>query len=173
MFHSSEDWIVRERKQISRTEINRRQDDGAAGFSLLETVISLLLMTVVGLGATSLFFFALRYSVSASDREMAMAVAQQKMEQLRNDGFGSTNLAQTSATPSPDTITRGGRQYAVTTTVTDSNVVNGSATTKTINVKVVPSNDSSVWARSISSVFGSVTLISQRSAQTVGPNRQF
>jgi Tfp pilus assembly protein PilV len=164
---------VKERKRIPGKEVNRKQNDGAAGFSLLETVISLLLMTVVGLGATSLFFFAVRNSVSASDREMAMAVAQQRMEQLRNDGFSSTNLAQTTASPSPNTIERGGRQYAVTTTIADSNVVNGSATTKTITVKVIPSNDSSVWARTVASVFGSVTLISQRSAQSVGPNRLF
>src|SRR5580765_3794808 len=130
-------------------------------------------MTVVGLGATSLFFFAVRNSVSASDREMAMAVAQQRMEQLRIDSFSSTNLAQTSSTPSPNTITRGGRAYAVTTTIADSNVVNGSATTKTITVKVIPSNDSSVWARTVASVFGSVTLISQRSTQSTGPNRLF
>ena len=162
---------MKERKRILAKEMNRKQVDGAAGFSLLETVISLLLMTVVGLGATSLFFFAVRNSVSASDREMAMAVAQQRMEQLRNDSFSSTNLAQTVSSPSPATTTRGGRPYAVTTTITDSNVVNGSATTKTITVKVVPSNDTSVWARTVASVFGSVTLISQRSAQSVGPNR--
>lgn len=163
---------MKERKRTLGKDFNRQQD-GAAGFSLLETVISLLLMTVVGLGATSLFFFAVRNSVSASDREMAMAVAQQRMEQLRNDNFSSANLAQTSATPSPNTITRGGRQYAVTTTIADSNVVSGAATTKTITIKVVPSNDTSVWARTISSVFGSVTLISQRSTQSVGPNRLF
>jgi Tfp pilus assembly protein PilV len=164
---------VKERKRILAKKINRKPDDGAAGFSLLETVISLLLMTVVGLGATSLFFFAVRNSVSASDREMAMAVAQQRIEQLRNDGFSSANLAQTTSSPSPDTITRGGRQYAVTTTIADSNVVNGSATTKTITVKVVPNNDTSVWARTVASVFGSVTLITQRAAQSTGPNRLF
>jgi Tfp pilus assembly protein PilV len=164
---------VKERTRILREETNRQPKDGAAGFSLLETVISLLLMTVVGLGATSLFFFAVRNSVSASDREMAMAVAQQRMEQLRTESFSSTNLAQTSSTPSPNTVTRGGRQYDVTTTITNSNVVNGSATTKTIAVKVVPNNDTSVWARTVSSVFGSVTLISQRSTQSTGPNRLF
>jgi len=164
---------VRQRNRIPERRVERHQDGDAAGFSLLETVISLLLMTVVGLGATSLFFFAVRNSVSASDREMAMAVAQQRMEQLRTDSFSSTNLAQTSSTPSPNTMTRGGRAYAVTTTIADSNVVNGSATTKTITVKVIPSNDSSVWARTVTSVFGSVTLISQRSSQSTGPNRLF
>ena len=152
-------------------EKDHKQDEGVAGFSLLETVFSMLLMSVVGLGATSLFFFAVRNSVSAGDREMAMAVAQQRMEQLRNDSFSSTNLAAT-ASPTPATVTRGGRPYSVTTTVEDSNVVNGSATSKKITIKVVPDNDS-VWARTVAGVFGSVTLITQRSAQSTGPNRVF
>lgn len=149
------------------------KQENEAGFSLLETTISLLLMCVVGLGATSLFFFAVRNTVSAGDREMAMAVAQQRMEQLRNDSFSSSNLVQTVSTGSPSSLTRAGRQYSVTTTITDSDVVSGAATTKTIKVKVVPDSDSSVWARTVSSVFGSVTLISQRSSQSTGPNRAF
>jgi Tfp pilus assembly protein PilV len=162
---------VKDRKLNLGEENDSKQDHGAAGFSLLETVISLLLMTIVGLGATSLFFFAVRNSVSASDREMAMAVAQQQMEQLRNQTFSSTALTATTSSGTTSTFARGGHQYSVTTTITDSNVVNGGATTKTINVKVVPDSDSSVWARTVSSVFGSVTLITQRSSQTVGPNR--
>lgn len=162
---------MKEGKLNLGTAKNHKQADGAAGFSLLETVISLLLMTVVGLGAASLFFFAVRNSVSAADREMAMAVAQQRMEQLRNDSFASTNLAATAGTTA--TVSRGGRQYSVTTVIEDSNVVNGSATIKKITIKVVPDNETSVWARTIAGVFGSVTLITQRSALTTGPNRVF
>ena len=161
---------MKAQKQIP-IEIDRPQPDGASGFSLLETVISLLLMTVVGLGAASLFFFAVRNSVSAGDREMAMAVAQQRMEQLRNDSFTSANLTATAGATS--TVSRGGREYSVTTVIEDSNVVNGSATTKKITIKVVPDNENSVWARTIAGVFGSVTLITQRSAQSTGPNRVF
>lgn len=164
---------MKERKHIVRKEKNGQQHESAVGFSLLETVISLLLMTVVGLGATSLFFFAVRNSVSAGDREMAMAVGQQKMEQLRNDSFSSSTLTATGSSGTVSIVMRAGLQYSVTTTITDSNVVNGSATTKTITVKVVPDGDSSVWARTVSSVFGSITLVTQRSAQSVGPNRLF
>ncbi|HYW70465.1 MAG TPA: hypothetical protein VE961_05495 [Pyrinomonadaceae bacterium] len=164
---------MKERKQIPGNELPTKPSDEAAGFSLLETVISLLLMSVVGLGATSLFFFAVGNSVSAGDREMAMAVAQQRMEQLRDDSFGSSTLTATSSSGSTSPVTRGGRQYSVTTTITDSNVVNGAATTKTITVKVVPDSDHSTWARVVASVFGSVTLVSQRAAQSVGPHRLF
>ena len=157
----------------SKTKLTRRkakreqQGNSEAGFSLLETTISLLLMCVVGLGATSLFFFTVKNMVSAGDRELAMAVAQQRMEQLRNDSFNS--LTATAGTTS--TVTRAGRSYSITTTITDTDVVSGVATMKTISIKVVPDNESSVWARTISGVFGSVTLVTNRTGQTVGPYR--
>jgi Tfp pilus assembly protein PilV len=145
----------------------RPAHDDESGFSILETAISLVLMAIVGLGAASLFFYSARNLVSAGDRELAMAVAQQRMEQLRDAPFGDASLASgTSAT-----VIRAGRQYTVLTSITDSNVVNGEATEKTITVRVTPDSESSTWARVVSSVFGSVTLISQRSAQSIGPNR--
>jgi Tfp pilus assembly protein PilV len=145
----------------------RHSDD--SGFSILETAIALLLMAVVGLGAASLFFFAVRNTVTAGDRELAMAVAQQKIEQLRNVDFNDPSLAATAGTST--TLTRASRRYTVLTTITDSNVVNGQATTKTVTVRVTPNSETSAWARNVSSVFGSVTLVSQRTALTMGPNR--
>ena len=164
---------MKEPKRMLGKKLAEETDKNEAGFSLLETTISLLLMCVVGLGATSLFFFAIKNTVSAGDREMAMAVAQQRMEQLRNEAFSSANLDPTVSTGSTSSVTRAGRQYSVTTTITDSNIINGTATTKTIKIKVVPDSDSSTWARTVSSVFGSVTLITQRASQTTGPNRAF
>lgn len=150
---------------------SKRQADNDSGFSLLETTISLLLMAIVGLGATSLFFYVVRNTVSASDRELAMAVGQQRMEQLRNTAFNDATLNQTATSGSSTSVTRAGRQYSINTTIVNSDIVNGAATTKTITIRVTPDSESSVWARTISSVFGSVTLITERSAQTVGPNR--
>lgn len=140
-----------------------------AGFSILETAIALVLMAVVGLGAASLFFFAVKNTVSVGDRELAMAVAQQKLEQLRNVDFADTSLAATAGTTT--TLTRASRSYSVLTTITDSNVVNGAATTKTITVRVTPNSDGSSWARNVTSVFGSVTLVSLRTTVALGPNR--
>lgn len=140
-----------------------------AGFSILETAIALVLMSIVGLGAASLFYYSIRNTVTAADRELAMAVAQQKMEQIRNTDFLDAGL--TAGTPTPQTITRAGRQYTVTTTIADANVVDGQATTKIITVRVSPVSDMSSWSSSITSIFGSVTLVAQRSALTVGPNR--
>jgi Tfp pilus assembly protein PilV len=142
-----------------------------AGFSILETAIALVLMAIVGLGAASLFFYAARNTVSAGDRDLAMAVGQQKIEQLRNVAFTDASLNATAGTTT--TITRAGRNYSVLTTITDSNVVNGAATSKLITIRVTPINESSAWARNIATVFGSVTVVSERTSVVLGPNVEY
>ncbi len=146
---------------------------GECGFSILETAIAMVLMTIVGLGIASAFFYAVGNTNSANDRELAMAVAQQRSEQLRNVAFTDTSLAATSSSGTSATLTRAGRQYSVVTTIVDSNVVNGQPTNKTITVKVTPQSGAQGWATTASSVFASVTLISQRTSLTLGPNRAF
>ena len=66
---------------------------GEAGFSLMETAIAMVLLAIIGLGIASVFFYAAKNNVSAGDRQLAMAVAQQRMEQLRNLVFTDANLA--------------------------------------------------------------------------------
>ena len=140
-----------------------------AGFTLLETSIAMVLLAIVGLGIASCFFFAAKNNSSARDRELAMAVAQQQMEQYRNMSFTNPGLAATAGVNA--IITRGGRRYQVLTTITDSNVQNSTVRTKTIQIRVVPWSDDTVWARNVASVFGSVTIITQRTSQSLGPNR--
>lgn len=155
---------------LSETRAQAQQGGSEAGFSLMETAIALVLMTIVGLGAASLFYYSVRNNSSTGDRMLAMSVAQQKLEQLRNVSFLDSSLAATTGTTT--TVTRSGRQYTLETIITNSNVVNGSATLKTITVKVTPVADTSAgWASSVNSYFGSVKLVAQRSALTVGPNR--
>ena len=144
---------------------------GESGFSILETAIAMVLMAIVGLGIASAFFYAVGNTTSANDRELAMAVAQQHLEQLRNVAFTDTSLAATSSSGSSATMTRAGRQYSVVTRIVDSIVVNGQPTEKTITVKVTPQSGARGWATTASSVFGSVTLISHRTSLTLGPNR--
>jgi Tfp pilus assembly protein PilV len=160
-------------KQITEVFLGKAGHDQSdeAGFSILETAIALVLLAIVGLGAASLFFYAARNTVTAGDRDLAMAVAQQKIEQLRNVGFTDASLNATAE--SPTTITRANRQYTVLTTIVDSNVINGAATIKTITIQVKPVNEQSAWARNITSIFGSVRLVSQRSTVVVGPNVAF
>jgi len=152
---------------VEITESGARNNE--AGFTLLETAIAMVLLAIIALGIASVFFFAARNNVSAGDRQLAMAVAQQRMEQLRDLAFTDANLSATGGTSA--TVIRAGRNYVVQTTIVDSNVVNGAATTKTVTVRVTPWSDGSTWAQTVSSVFGAVIMVSQRTAQTVGPNR--
>ena len=149
----------------------QRKPSSEAGFTLLETTIAMVLLAIAGLGVASCFFFAAKNNTSARDRELSMAVAQQQMEQFRNTTFDDAALNATATNGVSSTIFRGGRRYVVLTTITDTNVQNGTARTKTIQIRVSPWSDGQRWARDITSVFGSVTIVSQRTASAVGPNR--
>lgn len=156
---------------LPKSMVQGKPSSGEAGFTLLETCIAMVLLAIAGLGVASCFFYAARNNSSARDRELAMAVAQQQMEQYRNASFADTALNATGAVST--TIIRAGRRYQVQTTITDSNVQNGSARTKTIQIRVNPMSASQQFERSITGVFGSVTIITQRTAMYVGPNREF
>jgi prepilin-type N-terminal cleavage/methylation domain-containing protein len=152
-----------------KRKMKRTAHSNEAGFTLLETSIAMVLLAIAGLGVAACFFYAARNNSSARDRELSMAVAQQAMEQFKNASFSDAAL--NAAGDVSSTITRGGRRYVVQTTITDTNVQNGTARTKTIQVRVIPWSDGESSARNVSTVFGSVTIISQRTAPTVGPNR--
>lgn len=62
------------------------------GFTLIETAISMVVMLVVGLGATSLFLYSLRYNSGGTDRALVLAVAQQRLEDLRGRDFTDAAL---------------------------------------------------------------------------------
>jgi len=155
-----------------KRKVQRKPRGNEAGFTLLETTIAMVLLAIAGLGVAACFFYAAKNNSSARDRELSMAVAQQAMEQLRNASFTDAALNATAANGASTTITRGGRSYVVLTTITDTNVQNGTARTKTIQIRVSPWGDSERWARNINTVFGSVTIISQRTASAMGPNRE-
>jgi len=139
------------------------------GFTLMETSIALVLLMVVGLGAASLFFYAATNTSTAYDRQLAMAVGQQRIEELRALTFTDAALAATAGTDT--NVTSASRPYAVRTVITDAITVNGQPTLKTISVRVTPQGAGSAWARTITSLFGSVTVTTQRSTLLLGPNR--
>src|SRR5258705_6822747 len=89
------------------------------GFTLMETTIALLILMVVGLGAASLFFYAATNTSTARDRQLAMAVAQQRIEEMRAGLFTDFTATPRTAT----NITRDGRPYLVNTIITHSTVV--------------------------------------------------
>jgi len=140
------------------------------GFTLIETSIALVVMMIVGLGAASLFFFAINYNSGASDRELAMCVAQQRMEWLRAITFDSTTrtksyasggLAATGASGVTETFINGGRQYSVVTTIVDlKKDPDLNPTLKQITIRVTPLGGGNA--------LGSVTLTSLRATTVKG-----
>jgi prepilin-type N-terminal cleavage/methylation domain-containing protein len=153
--------------------VKKQRASSQAGFTLLETTVAMILMSVVGLGIAGLFSYAASNTSNAADREMASAVAQQQMEQLRSVAFTDASLTATSASGTTTVVTRLGRSYSVNTVIADSVVINSKATLKTITIKVTPQSASAPWSTNVTSIFGSVTLVSTRSSLTTGPNRAF
>ncbi len=134
---------------------------GERGFTILETSIAMVVMMVASLGAVSVFAYSIGNNASAKDRELAMSVAQQQLEQLRNVAFTNENLAATSTAGRKAEITSADRHYTAVTTITDSDFVNGQPTLKTIVIRVTP----------VGSTLGSVTLVTRRATVATGPNR--
>jgi Tfp pilus assembly protein PilV len=159
------------RNDIKRNDqaVAEQKWNGQQGFTLIETTIAFVVMMIVGLGAASLFVFALGSNTSARDRELSMAVAQQQMELLRSTRFINLDATVTANGGATKTVTSGGRPYTVITTITDT--VAGNATQKTVTVRVTPIGHSDAALSAIQRVFGGVTLVTLRSTNLLGPNR--
>jgi Tfp pilus assembly protein PilV len=152
---------------------DRRQQ----GFTLLEAAIALVILMIIGLGIASLFTYAIQANGRADDRELAMAIAQKRMEWLRtipfttqtrhvafsypNGGLEVTNTAGVS-----ETVQNAGRSYVVNTIISDLSFVPagdpdaGEPTVKRIQVSVTPLG--------AATAFESVSITTQRSTQVVG-----
>lgn len=153
---------------------------GTRGFTLVETVIAMLIMMAASVSVVGLFTYAIKYNAGAKDRELSMAVAQKRVEWLRSLPFDDTTravayhypdagnlvsggLAATSVNGVSETLTVAGRNYAIVTTITnDGGVADNVSTVKTIKVQVTPSG--------ADTGLGRVTLVTRRSSLTVGEN---
>jgi len=155
----------------------KRINTGEKGFTLMETAIALVIMFVVSLGAASLFAYASNANSNADDRELAMAIAQKRLEWLRTIPFTmqtrsvayaypNGGLAATSPGGVIETVTSAGRSYQVTTTIVDNDFVPagnpdaGACTLKTIKITVNPLG--------AANVFRSFSVTTQRSTQVTG-----
>ena len=147
------------------------------GFTLLETAIALVIMLIIGLGIASLFTYATQANSRADDRELAMAIAQKRMEWLRTIPFTTQTrhlafqfpnggLAATAAEGVTETVTNAGRGYQVKTIIQDTSFVPignpdaGEPTVKTILLSVTPVGSVGL--------FDSVSISTQRSTQITG-----
>jgi Tfp pilus assembly protein PilV len=151
---------------------NRQQ-----GFTLLEAAIALVVLMIIGLGIASLFTYAIQANGRADDRELAMAIAQKRMEWLRTIPFNTQTravafsypnggLAATATAGVTENVTNAGRPYVVNTVISDLSTVPvgkpdaGAVTLKRIQVSVTPAG--------AQTAFETVTVATQRSTQVTG-----
>jgi len=157
--------------------MDHRHTNSQAGFTLLEAAIALVILMIIGLGIASLFTYAIQANSSADDRELAMALAQKRMEWLRTIPFTTQTrhvaysypnggLEVTSSTGVSETVTNAGRSYTVLTiiqnvsTVPAGNPDAGEPTVKRIQVSVTPLG--------AATNFETVTITTNRSTQVTG-----
>jgi len=162
-------------KQNGRVVARKQSRD--EGFTLVETAFALVIMMIISLGVASLFAYATRANGRADDRELAMTIAQQRLEWLRTIPFTTQTrqvaysyptggLGATSTSGVEETVTNAGRSYQVITIIQDTSFVPngnpdaGAPTIKTIQVSVTPLGSVSV--------FDKVTITTQRSTQVTG-----
>ena len=151
----------------------RHESGGQRGFTLVETSIAMVVMMVVGLGAASLFAWAVTYNAAAAGRELAGILAQQRMERLRtipfdsdtrNLAFTAGGLGATAANGVTETdVASGGRSFTVTTTIDDvafDTAPTPAPTLKRITVRVVPEG--------VAPALGGVTLSTLRATAIKG-----
>lgn len=162
---------------MHRQIANRRNDSRQQGFTLIEAAIALVVLMIIGLGIASLFTYAIKANSRADDRELAMAIAQKRMEWLRTIPFTTQTrsvaysypnggLAATSGSGVTENVTNAGRPYIVRTIIADLSTVPagnpdaGAVTVKRIQVSVTPSG--------AATAFETVTITTQRTTQVTG-----
>lgn len=130
------------------------------GFTIIETTIASLVMLVGALAVSSLFVFSTQNNVGGGERALAMAVAQQQLEQLRSVSYEDTTL---NAATTNSTVRSGNRNYTVERVVVDeTNDDNSLKQLKRITITVTPIVAGADWTRS------PVVLVSFRSTIATG-----
>ncbi len=139
---------------------NIANDKNQRGFSLMETTIASLVMMVGALAVSSLFLFSAQNNFGGADRALAMAVAQQQLEQIRSVSFEDTTLT---AGTTVATVRNGSRNYNVQRVVADE--INDDGTSKQlkkITIRVTPDMGGPSWSRT------PVELVTLRSTLATG-----
>jgi Tfp pilus assembly protein PilV len=138
----------------------KQTTNSQSGFTLMETTIASLVMMVGALAVSSLFVFSTHNNVGGGERALAMAVAQQQLEQLRSVSYEDATLL---AGTTISTVRNGARNYTVQRVVADE--INDDATLKQlkkITVTVTPIVAGAHWQRT------PVVLVSFRSTLASG-----
>jgi Tfp pilus assembly protein PilV len=139
---------------------------GAAGFTLLETMIALVVMMIAALGAASVFSYSINYNSGGSDRLVALAIAQEQLERIRSGQFNSTttDTILNGGTLVQGGLVRNGKRYVLTTTIDDDPTtlapdIIATTSLKRITVAVAPEKVSLGWSLNAGA---RITLVTQR-----------
>lgn len=136
-----------------------KSTNGERGFTLIETTIASLVMLVGALACSSLFVFSVQNNIGGSERALAMAVAQQQLEQIRSVKYTDSTL---NAGTTTTTVRNGERNYTVQRAVVSQTNSDGTAQNlKRITITVTPQSGQS-WMRT------SVVLVTFRSTPNSG-----
>ena len=92
--------------------MKRKRKQSPLGFTLIETVISLCILSVVLLGMSSMVFSVIRATAQSKEMATATTLLQDKMENLKNISIGSLTSGSDSASLGNITYLR---QWAVST----------------------------------------------------------
>jgi Tfp pilus assembly protein PilV len=135
----------------------RLAKNGERGFTLIETSIAMIVMMVAGLGAAALFTYAIKINNVSGAHAMSLAIAQQRLEQLRGVPFTDASLDSGTTT---STVAGVDSSYTVQTTI------GGSTTLKDITIRVTPVRGDGLGQSS------PIVVRTQRASPTVGPYLQ-
>ena len=136
-----------------------KSTNGERGFTLIETTIASLVMLVGALACSSLFVFSVQNNIGGSERALAMAVAQQQLEQIRSVKYTDSTLNSGTIT---STVRNGERNYTVQRAVVSETNSDGTAKNlKRITITVTPQSGQT-WMRT------SVVLVTFRSTLNSG-----
>lgn len=144
-----------------KVKVKNKKQKNERGFTLIETSIAMVTMMVAGLAVSSLFVFSMQNNVGGNERALAMAVAQQQMEQLRSVTFEDASMTVGTSTV---TITSDNHNYTVTKAIADEvNPNNSIKQLRRITITVTPDGGARAnWTRT------PVTLVSFRSTLASG-----
>jgi prepilin-type N-terminal cleavage/methylation domain-containing protein len=125
-------------KKLFCFQKNEQANSGQAGFSLVEVSIAMVVFLIAVLGVFISFAYAVNYNAGNSSRAQALALLQQKVEELRSKKFvpTSTDSSLTGGTKTPEIVTAAdGNKYRLQVVIDNDPFTAGVQTSET-NVKL-------------------------------------
>jgi prepilin-type N-terminal cleavage/methylation domain-containing protein len=156
------------KKKLSRLESTRScGSDSQRGFTLIEIMCAVAILSVSLLGLASVAAYAINNNSGGRSRELGLAIAQQRLERMRNTDFASFTAGTTT-----EDVTSDGMRFILETTICASSTCSSeaSAAQKVITIKVTPVGTASQWAGTDATDSKSVVVTTYRVSKVLGSN---